>query len=159
MRARSTSHQWWSEDLEIRGAAPDLANSVIPVALGLATALISFLTLEILLIAVALGSANYATGIPDGVSGGQFRLLSLAVVAVSGGLGAAVAGIGLRRGDVERRGARKVAPLAPGLAGIAVAINGLTAGAGWTGCLFVLAAAALGIATGTWFGTRGGGRR
>jgi hypothetical protein len=119
--------QWWRDDKNvILGARPSTANSSLPLAVGFALTLISFLVLQTLLIAVAFGTADYDRGRP-GVNATGFALASAGIVALACGLGALVSAAQLRRADVDQRGARRVAGLAPAVVLIGIAINGLAA--------------------------------
>jgi hypothetical protein len=149
------STRWWRDGKAvIPGARPTVANSSLPVAMGFATTLISFLILQILLIAMALGDANYDGGVSGAGAATGFTIWSALVIAVSCGLGAVVTARQLRRADVEERGCRQVGALGPALAATAIAINGLAAGGGLGGVLVVGLSAGLSTALGARIGSR-----
>jgi hypothetical protein len=153
------SFRWWRDaDDRISGARPTAANSSLPLVVGLATTLIGVLVLQVLLIAVAFGTADYDQGTP-GLTPTGFSLWSAAMVAVACGIGAIVTASGLRRADVEERGSRRVAALAPGVVLIGIAINGSMTGAGLGGVLLIAASAGLAIALGSRVGSRRKGAR
>jgi hypothetical protein len=157
--ATPLSIRWWrDEDGLIPGARPTPANSSLPLATGLATTVISVLVLQTLLIAVAFGAADYDRGIP-GLSATGFSFWSTAISALACGLGALVSAAQLRRADVEERGCRRVALLAPAVVLIGIAINGLTAGSGPKGVLVLGVGAGLAIVLGARLGSRIGGVR
>ena len=122
-------------------------------AAGFATTLICFLVLQILLIAVAFGTADYDRGLPHlGALG--FAVASAAIVALACGLGALVGAAQLRRADVEERGSRRVSMLAPAVVLIGILISGLTAGSRLSGVLMIGISAALAIALGARLGSK-----
>ena len=148
------SLQWWRDDDNIiSGARPTTANSSLPVAAGFATTLIIFLVLQILLIAVAFGTADYDRGTP-GLSTTGYSFWSAVVVALACGLGALVSAVQLRRADVEERGSRRLAMLAPGVALIGILINGLMAESGPGGVLLIGAGAGAATALGARLGSK-----
>jgi hypothetical protein len=130
-----------------------LRNAAIPAALGLAATLIVFVALQTFLIATALGTGDYRNGAPGGVPAGSLRVLSLAVVALACALGAGLTARGLRRADVERKGALRVGLLTPAPVVLGIAVNGLIGGAGVTGPLLVIVVAAVGAAAGAGLGS------
>lgn len=154
----SLVRRWRDDETVILGARPTLANSSLPVAVGFATTLISFLVFQILLIAVAFGVGDYDRGRP-GIGAAGFPFWSAIGITLSCGLGASVSAAQLRRADVEERGSRRVAMLAPALVALAIAINGLTAGSGPKGVLVVTISAGLSIAFGSRLGSRAVGVR
>jgi hypothetical protein len=105
------------------------------------------------LIAVALGSADYNRNEPGLISANGFTFWSALVIAAACALGAAVTGSQLRRADVAERGVLRVAPLAPAVVAIGIAVNGLSADAGLGGLLVVAISATVGVAAGSWFGS------
>jgi hypothetical protein len=149
---------WRDDESVILGARPTLGNSSLPLAVGFATTVISFVVLQILLIALAFGAGDYDRGRP-GIGATGFPFWSAIVMALSGGLGASVSASQLRRADVEERGSRRVAMLAPALVALGIAISGLTAGSGPKGALVVVISTGLAIAFGSRLGSRAGGAR
>jgi hypothetical protein len=146
---------WWRDAEDgVPGARPTWANSSLPVAIGLATTLISAIVLQILLIAVAFGTADYDRGRP-GLSATGLSLWSSAIVALACGIGAIVGAAQLRRADVEERGCRRVAWLAPAVVLISIMINGWAAGARPGGVLLLGLGAVPAIALGARVGSRG----
>lgn len=146
---------WWSgSGADIRGAAPDLRNAALPVAIGLAVTMIVFLVLQTVLVAMALGSGDFVAGQPGGVSAGRLRIYSFGVVVISTAIGAWLTARRARAADIEEAGARRVTPFATGPVALGIAVNGLTGGAGVTGPLLVIVCAAVGTALGAWWGTR-----
>ncbi len=140
------------------GAAPTAINSSLPLSLGFVAALISFLVLQILVIAVAFGTADYGTG-RTGLGQGGFEFCSAAAMALSAAIGAGVAAAQLRRADVDERSARRVALLAPGLLTVAVAVNGWVVGHGSGGVLLIGLSGLLGAAPAGRLGARTDWRR
>ena len=157
--ATPLSVRWWRDDENvIPGARPTTANSSLPLAVGFATTLIGFLVLQTLLIAMAFGTGDYERGRP-GLSAVGFSFWSAVIVAFACGFGAWISAAQLRRADVEERGSRRMAMLAPAVVLIGIAINGLTTGSRPQGVLALGVAAALAIALGARLGSRKGSAR
>jgi hypothetical protein len=83
--------------------------ALFPVVLGLTASVVVWTVLQTLLLAVALGSANYATGRPGLVAPVGYAVLSAGVAGLSICSGAAITRRRLPAGDADENGVRAVA--------------------------------------------------
>ena len=98
----------------------------------------AFLVPQTVLIAVAFGTADYATGRAGGPG---FTLLSTLVVVLACGAGSLVAARELRRAELSQFDSMRTAVLPTGLLAFGIAVHGGLNGSGWIGAGLLLLAA------------------
>jgi len=150
--------QWWTAPRAISRERPaTLEAGVLPVVLGLATTVVTFIAAEILLVAVALGVADYPRGRTGWLSPLGFGLLTALGFGAALAAGCWVCAWRLRRREVAPGAARRVALLPAALVTVIALINGAAHGrladaAGIAATVLLLAAAAVGA----WVGATAG---
>lgn len=118
--------------------------------------MVCFLVPQTLLIAVAFGTADYATGRPGGPAGVLFTGISALLVALACAAGARAAARELRRAELSQADCLRAALGPPIMMAVAIAGNGLLTGAGPGGCALVLMLALPASAISARIGARGG---
>src|SRR5262245_27891991 len=146
----SMHEQWWTAPRAISRERPaTLEAGVLPVILGLATTVVAFLAGEILLVAVALGVADYPRGRTGWLTPLGFALLTALGFGAALAAGSWVCAWRLRRREVAPGAARRVALLPAALVIVIALVNGVARGGlagagGVTATVLLLAAAAIG---------------
>jgi hypothetical protein len=127
----------------------------LPVLLGTTVTVLVWTVLQVLLLAIALGSADYTTGRTTAVSPTGYTVLSAAVAATGVGAGAAASGRLLLLRDVSPRAAQRVAVAQSAVVTAVVVLHGLLAAhAAMTAVAVLIAGAAAGGLLGAALGTR-----
>lgn len=137
------SRRWWSFPEEADPAEATPARILIGTTIGLATTVVAFLVPQTLLIAVAFGTADYASGRAGGPG---FTALSALVVAFACGTGSLAAAREFRRAELSRPDSMRTAVLPTGLLALGIAAHGGLNGSGWIGAGLLLLAAGPAIA-------------
>lgn len=152
--------QWWTaESFDAPERPVGAGVALMPVILGAALSVLGLILLPVLLVGVTLGTADYAQSRTGAVGPVTFAVANATLCALAVAAGCWLTGARLRRADVERRAARRLA----GLTGTALTVllvgHGLAVGrpvpAAVAGLLFAgITAAWLGALLGVGTGRR-----
>jgi hypothetical protein len=135
-----------------------LHNSWLPVGWAAGTTVLVCLALQTMLLAVALGTADYRSGRPDGLTPVQVQLGSGMIALLAAASGSAVARHRLRQTGFAPRTRARVIAAGPGVTMLAIAVDGGLRGADPAATMILLVGGGLGLLGVLTVDRRGGDR-
>jgi hypothetical protein len=157
--AQSVDYISWSQSNAIVDSSRSISYrlALFPVVLGVTASVVAWILLQVLVLAVAVGVADYSAGRPGLVTPTGYAVLSAGVAGLSVGSGAAVTLRRLLAVDADEKGARVVAFAQCAVLSLLVGVHGLlTARPSPVAVALLLAGAAVGGYLGALRGLRPG---